>query len=44
MKDLELEQDLVMAKEKPTEVSKEEVEQSLKVEKMPEFNLNFEDI
>lgn len=39
IKDLELEQDLAMAKERPVEV----VEESLSVEKLQEFNLNFED-
>jgi hypothetical protein len=43
MKDLEQEQELVMSRVSPKELPKEEVEQSLNVEKLPEFNLNFEE-
>lgn len=43
IKDLELEQELALSNEKSKKSPKEDVEQSLSVEKMPEFNLNFEE-
>ena len=43
MKDLELEQEKALSKDSHKNPTKEEVEQSLSVEKLPEFNLNFEE-